>query len=999
MRWILGLVGGLLWAQQASVYRAQGLSVGQPTQVALVGVNVWLGPGRSLNAATVLLAEGRIVAVGETSQVRIPKGYQIRRYPLPVWVYPAFVEPWHAASFRERSGGGGPQYEPTRQALYYPNDAVLLDFAADTAVVYDKEKASTLRKMGFAVVHLAPRQGILRGTGATLLLTDPGREDEKLLRGKPIVHGGFLKGTVSQDYPGSLMGAIALARQVLYDYLWYRQDPPGTAPNVSLDRLRTLWRDTLRWCWKLNVPEDAFRVANLLREWGQGGPLTWAVMATGYEVEWLPFLPKEGRYIIPVTLPVLPPAHSLSFYLDLPYAALARWERAPFRLKWLLQAGYRVGLTSAGAPDAETFWKHLRTLVATGVSPDTILDLLTQENAQWLGLQDVGQVRPSAWANLLVFSDSFHHASAKLLEVWVAGQCYSQQAVPPALLGGRYETRGPDWQWLIPAGLPPYAARLVTDSETLAVSISYDELRRNYVGVLPAKLGQRPFSIAIQDSTVLTVQSIEGTARYPLVWLGDPDTPRTERIKPLLEDSLISRRLYPNSLYGFDTLPALETVLIRRATVWTGDTVLPETDVLIAGGMIRAVGPALSPPVGARIVEANGGALTAGIIDEHSHIAISGGVNEATEAITAEVRIRDVIDPTDINIFRNLAGGVTAVQLLHGSANPIGGQSACISLKWGWPADSFVIPEAPPFNKFALGENVKQSNWGPAYTIRYPQTRMGVREIIRDAFIQAQAYQRTWAAYDSLRQKKRPAMAPRRNLRLEALAEILAGKRFITCHSYVQSEILMLMRLAEELGFRIRTFTHVLEGYKVAPELKAHGAYASTFSDWWAYKYEVMDAIPHNAALMLAKGVKVCINSDDAEMARRLNQEAAKVLRYGGAELGLDSITAWKTVTVYPAEALGLAGRRGYVKPGYVADVVLWDRPSPLSVYGRVRMTYVGGRRLYDREREEQRWQRQQALKQRLVEKAWLAAQEEAKGMPLLIRRDVLWHCEDFGDE
>lgn len=999
MRWIWGWIGALLWAQQVTVYRGQGLSIGRPTKVALVGVRVWLGPARSIGPATVLLAEGRIVALGETSRVQIPKGYHIRRYPGPVWVYPAFVEPWHAFKDKEekRQSSGRPQYEPTRQGLYYPNDAVLIDFSADTAIEYDLAKAESLRKMGFAVIHVAPRQGILRGTGATLFLADEGREAEKLLRSRPILHGGFVKGSLRQEYPSSLMGAIALARQVLYDYLWYRQGPPDAASNVSLERLKGLWQDTLRWCWELSAPEDAFRVASLMREWRQGGPLVWAVMATGYEAEWLPFLPKEGFYILPITLPVLPPTHSLSFYADLPYSALARWEQAPFRLKRLLRSGYRVGLSSQGAPDAETFWKHLRTLVAAGVSPDTLLLLLTQENANWLGLKEVGQVRPGAWANLLVFSDSFHKASARLLEVWVAGQRYEQEPIPLALLGGKYETPALNWQWLIPGGLPPYNARLVVGSETLSVSLSYDPVRQAYAGTLPAKLGKWPFSISSYAPITLAIQSATETKPYRLVRIGEPEPPSPDSLRFLFEDSLISRRFFPNHFYGYDTLPAVETVLIRQATVWTGDTVLPETDVLLARGLIEAVGPNLPAPPGALIVEAGGGALTAGIIDEHSHIAISGGVNEGTEAITAEVRIRDVIDPTDVNIFRHLAGGVTTVQLLHGSANPIGGQSACVSLRWGWPADSFLIPEAPPFNKFALGENVKQSNWGPAYTIRYPQTRMGVREIIRDAFLQARAYEQAWRTYDSLRLKRKPTLAPRRDLRLEALAEILAGKRYITCHSYVQSEILMLMRLAEELGFRIRTFTHVLEGYKVAPELKAHGAYASTFSDWWAYKYEVVEAIPHNAALLLSKGVKVCINSDDAEMARRLNQEAAKILRYGGAELGIDSMTAWKAVTVYPAEALGLSARRGYIRPGYVADVVLWDRPTPLSIYSRVRMTFVGGRRLYDREREVQRWQERQALKNRLVEKAWRAVQEETKGLPLLIKRDVLWHCEDLG--
>jgi imidazolonepropionase-like amidohydrolase len=1010
-------LGGVLlpiyvYAQGRSVYRSQGLTEGQPSRIALTGVSAWLGPGKVVSPATILIQQGRVVAVGESARVRIPAGYAIRRYPTRVWVYPAFIEPWANMGLRQRSEGsrGFPQYEPTRAPFVYPNDAVWLDYSADTAFRYDAERAATLRQMGFAVAHTAPKLGILRGTGATFLLIDRRREDQKLLPAPPILHGGFDKGALAQDYPSSLMGAIALARQVLYDYLWYRQRPPDAAPNIALERLMTLWKDTLRWCWVAEAPEDAFRVANLMREWQQGGPLQWALRATGYEWEWTPFLPREGTYILPVTLPTLPPVHSPTFYADLPLQALKRWETAPFRLKWLLQEGYHLLLTSYGAPDPETFWKHLRTLIRTGVSPDTVLQLLTRANADWLGLKDLGTIAPNAYANLIVFSDTFYTENAQLLETWVAGERYELQPVPPQLLAGIYvlQTSLPhplsQWKWSFPGTYPPVEAKLIRDTDTVAVKVSYQSAFGWYEGRFPSRVVQGNFHIhlAAPDSGVLTFLPLEGESRvFGFSRVSLPQAPPPKKAPPSLsEDSLISRRTYPNGLWGYEALPPVEVVLIRRATVWTGDSVLPETDVLLSGGKVQAVGRGLTPPAGAAVIDAAGGALTAGIIDEHSHIAITGGVNEATEAITAEVRIRDVIEPTDVNIYRHLAAGVTTVQLLHGSANPIGGQSACIRLRWGWPADSFVIPDAPPFNKFALGENVKQSNWGEAYTIRYPQSRMGVKEIIEDAFERARRYQAEWDAYQkalsAYRRGPRP-IAPRRDLRLEALSEILQRKRFITCHAYVQSEILMLIRLAESFGFRVRTFTHVLEGYKVAPELKAHGAFASTFSDWWAYKMEVIEAIPHNAALLLSKGVKVCINSDDAEMARRLNQEAAKILRYGGRELGIDSIEVWRTVTVYPAQALGIAHNRGYVKPGYMADVVLWDKPTPLSVYSQVRMTFVEGRRFFDRERDKARWEKQAELKARLVEKAWKAAQDEQKGMPLLIRRSVLWHCEDLG--
>ncbi len=993
--WGLSLVVGRVGAQLTPV---RGLHEGQPTQVVLTGVQVWLGPGKVLPEAALWIAEGKIRQVGPVGSFPVPPGVVSLTYPRGTWVYPAFVEPILLEEGAERGGAGSerPQYESARHPLFYPNEAVRLDFSAETSAVLSAEKVQALHQRGVAVVHLAPKKGVVRGTGATLaLLLTPASPEKPFLKGASILHAGFSKGAVRQEYPTSKMGAIALVRQLLYDWLWYREVGRLQLRNAALDRLEALSRDTLRWCWVAETPEDAFRVAALMQEWAQAGPQRWALLATGYEYEWLPYLPDQGLYIVPVGLPVLPPPHSAEFYERLPLGALRRWEQAPFRFKWLVRSGRRVALTGQGLPDAPTFWSHLRQLARTGISPDTLLLALTEWPAAWLGLPTVGRVAPGMEANLLVFSDTLWKEEARLLEVWVQGQRDRLEAVPPFKIEGTYQVEPWGWRWQFLPGGPPLSTRLVVQADTYEVKVSYAATEGYWAARLPAKLGQAEVHfIALSDSFLQgqlkqpgqPLRTWEARKIRPLDSLPAPKPP------PLLqEDSLVSRRTYPNGFYGFATLPSPERLLFQEATVWTGDTVLAGVDVYIAQGKIQRIGRNLPVPPQTAVIEAKGRALTAGMIDEHSHIAIEGGVNEASDAITAEVRIRDVIDPTDINIYRHLAGGVVAVQLLHGSANPIGGQSACVKLRWGLPPDSFLIPDAPPFNKFALGENVKQSNWGPAYTIRYPQTRMGVEQLLADAFEAARRYADSWAAYT---QKKGPR--PRRDLRYEALAEILARKRFITCHSYVQSEILMLLRLAERYGFRVRTFTHGLEGYKVAPELRAHGAFASVFSDWWAYKYEVIDAIPYNAALLLKKGVPVCINSDDAEMGRRLNHEAAKVLRYGGAELGLDSLEAWRTVTVYPAQALGIAHRTGYVKEGYDADLVLWDRPTPLSVYSRPLLTFVDGRRLYDASREEARSAEALAEKQRLLEKAWKAAQEEAKGPPLLLRRAVLWDCEDL---
>jgi imidazolonepropionase-like amidohydrolase len=359
--------------------------------------------------------------------------------------------------------------------------------------------------------------------------------------------------------------------------------------------------------------------------------------------------------------------------------------------------------------------------------------------------------------------------------------------------------------------------------------------------------------------------------------------------------------------------------------------------------------------------------VSPGIIDEHSHIALAS-VNEGSQASSAEVKESSVIWPEDIDIYRQLSGGVVASQLLHGSANPIGGQSAMIKLRWGANADQMLVEGADGFIKFALGENVKQSNWGDFNTTRFPQTRMGVEQVYYDHFIRAREYDEAWKKYKATAsvKSKKPitAVAPRRDLELETLAEILNKRRFVTCHSYVQSEINMLMHVADSMEFVINTFTHILEGYKVADKMKEHGVGASTFSDWWAYKMEVQDAIPYNAALLHKEGVVVAINSDDAEMARRLNQEAAKAVKYGG----VPEEEALKFVTLNPAKLLHLDSRMGSLKVGKDADIVIWT-DNPLSIYARAYRTYVDGICYYDmnEDKEMAKWMEQERA--RIIQK------------------------------
>jgi imidazolonepropionase-like amidohydrolase len=459
------------------------------------------------------------------------------------------------------------------------------------------------------------------------------------------------------------------------------------------------------------------------------------------------------------------------------------------------------------------------------------------------------------------------------------------------------------------------------------------------------------------------------------------------------KDSLkLGPLLYPNMAYGWKELPKQKTVLIKNATVWTNeaDGVLQNTDVLIANGKIQKVGKGLSGE--GETVDGTGKILTSGIIDEHSHIAISGDVNEATKSSSAEVRIGDVVDCDDIQVYRQLAGGVTSSHLLHGSANAIGGQTQLIKERWGLASEEMKFKNWDGFIKFALGENVKQSNWGDRQQSRFPQTRMGVEQVYTDYFTRAREYDANLKKHDALDAKSKSSVAPvRRDIELDALAEILNKKRFITCHSYVQSEINMLIHVADSFGFRVNTFTHILEGYKVADKMKAHGVMgASTFADWWAYKYEVYEAIPYNGALMHGVGLNVSYNSDDPEQARRLNQEAAKGMKYGG----VSEQEAWKFVTLNPAKMLHVDDRVGSIKVGKDADIVLWDS-NPLSQYAKPLQTYVDGIKYYDVETDKQLRDDIRKERARLIQKMIESKNKGESTQKPAMKAQVIHHCDE----
>lgn len=454
---------------------------------------------------------------------------------------------------------------------------------------------------------------------------------------------------------------------------------------------------------------------------------------------------------------------------------------------------------------------------------------------------------------------------------------------------------------------------------------------------------------------------------------------------------VLSTVLYPAGVQGRNGLPEqAEYIVFQNTTIWTcgPEGLLKDTDLIVHRGIIEKIGVDLAVPEGATVVDASKMQISPGLIDCHSHMASDSGINESTQAVTAEVRIGDFIDASDITIYRQLAGGLTSANILHGSANPIGGQNQVIKLRWGGTYEDLKFADAPAGIKFALGENVKQSSAPEGSRTRYPQSRMGVEQLFRDRFNSARQYDAAWKKWN----KDRVGLPPRRDLELDAIAEILRGERWIHCHSYRQDEILGLLRVLEDYNIKIGSLQHILEGYKVAEAIAKHGATASSFSDWWAYKFEVIDAIPYNGAIMHNQGIVVSFNSDDAELGRHMNHEAAKAIKYGGVE----PMEALKFVTLNPAKQLRIDSKVGSIEVGKHADIALWSG-SPLSAMSRCEQTWIDGRKYFDRGWDAETRKRDFALHQSLVQKILDSGEEAGGRSPLAEDPSRLWpHHDEF---
>jgi imidazolonepropionase-like amidohydrolase len=923
----------------------------------------------TLKNATMVIREGRIAGAG--TGVTIPKDAVVIDCS-GKYIYPSFIDIYsdygipapqrNVAAFDFR---GPAQLTSNTKGVFGWNQAIKSETDGARLFVADNAKAKPLRELGFGTVLTHLKDGIARGTGALVTLANE-KENLVMVKEKAAAHYSLSKGASTQSYPSSMMGTIALLRQTYLDADWYKSNPTAEGVNLSLKA----WSDnqSLPQIFEANDKWNDLRADRIGDEFG----VQYIIKGGGNEYQRIKEIAAtKATYILSLNYPQAMDLEDPNEARFVSLGDMKHWELAPGNAAAFEKANIPFCLTTADLRDTKQFMANLRKAMEYGLSESKAFEALTKTPATILGVYDkVGSLDAGKLANFIIASGPVFQEKTSILQNWIQGDKYAVKEENWSTVSGQYtitvkSSKGSN-NYILDVKSNTDASIITTD--TVKAKFSYDGKLVN----ISFSTEKRPRAAAIRLGGAVSGNTWSGNGvdaeGNPVLWSAaytkaTTPAPDTSKKKPLGQ---LGKVVYPFDGYGWDSLPQAETLLIKNATVWTNekDGKLTNTDVLVRNGKIAQVGKNLSA-AGARVIDATGKHVTAGIIDEHSHIAVSS-INEGSQSVTSEVRIADNLNPEDINIYRQLSGGVTSSHILHGSANTIGGQTQLIKMRWGVNDEDLKFKGADPFIKFALGENVKRTSSNN--NNRFPDTRMGVEEVLMDAFTRAVCYEKACKAAEAgsaaAKKKSTTATPVRRDLELDALVEIMNKKRFITCHSYVQSEITSTMRVAEKFGFRVNTFTHILEGYKVADKMKVHGASASTFSDWWAYKMEVQDAIPYNASIMQRVGLNVCINSDDPEMARRLNQEAAKSVKYGGT----GEEDALKMVTLNPAKALHVEDKVGSIKVGKDADLVVWS-DNPLSIYAKAEKTLVDGIVYFDRDRDLQLRKQIAAERNRLTQK------------------------------
>jgi imidazolonepropionase-like amidohydrolase len=901
----------------------------------------------TLQNATLLIKQGKIEAIG--TNLQIPKEAVIIDCQ-GKYLYPSFIDAYSDYGIEAAQGGGSSYRSPAQmlsktQGPYSWNQALKSENKHVALFNVDDSKAKDLRKIGFGSVATHQMDGISRGTSVFVSLAKE-KENLVILKELAAAQFSFDKGSSTQDYPSSLMGSVALLRQQYLDANWYKTKPAQEGLNLSLQGF--LDNGKLPQIFETNDKWSALRADKIGDEFG----IQYIIKGSGNEYQRMDEMKStKASFILPLNFPQAMDLEDPTDARFVNVADLKHWELAPTNLAAFEKAGIPFALTLHGLKDQSSFLANLRKAMQMGLTEQKALEALTLTPAQLLQVSDqIGTLDAGKWANFLITSGPIFDEKTVMIENWIQGSAYAIQTENWKTLAGNYRLQmGKEEKTLVIKGNPGSYKVSMIAKDTTQIDFNQKEALVNLS--YSNKEGKSRLSGTFNGMDIGgTGQLASGEwVSWKAVRISAAATDTSAKAKTAKAEP-IGDVVYPFTGFGKKVIAKQETILIKNATVWTNEKqgVLAGTDVLLKAGKITAIGKGLKDAT-ARVIDGTGKHVTAGIIDEHSHVGATGGINECSQSVTAEARIADVIDPEDIDIYRQLSGGVTASHILHGSCNTIGGQTQLLKFRWGQNAENLKFANWDPFIKFALGENVKRS-YNTANN-RFPDTRMGVEQVLTDAFTRARDYEKL-------------GPGKRIDLELETLLEILNKKRFITCHSYVQSEINSILKVADKFGFTVNTLTHILEGYKVADKMKAHGANASTFADWWNYKMEVLDAIPQNAYLMQKNGVNVAINSDDAEMARRLNHEAAKSVKYAG----MTEEDALKMVTLNPAKMLHVADRVGSIKEGKDADVVVWSA-HPLSIYAKSEQTIVDGTVVFDRTEDAKLQEVLKVEKQRLVMK------------------------------
>ena len=944
---------------------APGFRPVPPDVHALVGATVIVKPGQILSNATVVVRAGKIEKVGVN--ISIPADARVWNLTSNT-IYAGFIDPYltlsstgspESGAKKDRNdltagikffGVPGAERDPGAPGPGSELPAITPERRMARTFAPDVKSLETLRELGFTTANVVPDKGIIRGTSVFVALgeTDPNRA---IIRPDVFQNIGFEEGVKEDAYPESLMGVVAAIRQTFFDAQYALRNADvhvrsgsgmenGSEYNPALDALAPAVKKQMRVAFEPRSALMVDRAARVAREIG----LDFCIVSSGQE--WRrPDLAKAAAvpFIVPINFPEAPKLPTDDDWTQVSLDQLRTWDWAPENAAMLRRQKLEIALTTFGLEDKKAFRKNLKLAIQRGLTEADALAALTTVPAKLCGLDsELGTIETGKLANLtIVNGKGYFDPESKVQSVWIDGRFYRTDFEEPKAEAKSDEKKEES------AKPSPAAPKVVEPEKSPAPEPTAAEKAEKEK---PEKAAKTKPENGSKDKTA--------------------KEKKTETPKP---------RVARSPLDGRGPLTNPPAVLIEHATIWTcgKDGILTNASILIRDGKITEVGKFEFEREGDELViDAKGEHVTPGLIDCHNHSMILGDVNEGTLPSTAMVRIGDVVNSETPNIYEQLGGGLTVCNLLHGSANPIGGQNQVIKLRDGASPEDLKFGAAPQGIKFALGENVKQSNWGEKYKTRFPQTRMGVEAFVANRFIAAQRYLKEWDDYKSgtvdgspKNKSDKTKTSPRRDLELEAIGEILQGKRWIHCHSYRQDEILMLLRLMQGFGVQIGTFQHVLEGYKIAEELADGKVGGSTFADWWAYKFEVYDAIPYNGSLMHDRGVVVSFNSDSSDLARHLNLEAAKAVKYGGTS----EIEALKFVTINPAKQLRVDKYVGSIEVGKDADIAIWNK-NPLDSSSLCLQTWIDGKKYFDRNQSKARFAALEKERQALIEKAKKAA-------------------------